>query len=60
MIMTPLIDFEGAEAAAPARSLSREGSCGRRFEGRELVARNSTRNDNNRGSCKINQRTGAV
>jgi putative DNA primase/helicase len=54
------IDFKwiAAAALANAKSLLHEWLPGGRFEGREYVALNPTRNDRALGSFKINWRTG--
>ena len=54
------IDFKGIAAAAlvGAKSLLQEWLPGGRFEGREYVALNPTRNDRALGSFKINWQTG--
>src|SRR5215472_5282900 len=54
------IDFKGIAAAAlaSAKSLLHEWLPGGRFEGREYVALNPTRNDRALGSFKINWQTG--
>jgi putative DNA primase/helicase len=54
------IDFKGIAAAAlaNAKSLLPEWLPGGRFEGREYVALNPTRNDRALGSFKINWQTG--
>ena len=54
------IDFKGiaADALASAKSLLHEWLPGGRFEGREYVALNPTRNDRALGSFKINWQTG--
>jgi hypothetical protein len=54
------IDFKGIAAAAlaSAKSLLQEWLPGGRFEGREYVALNPTRNDRALGSFKINWQTG--
>lgn len=56
----PSIDFKGIAAAAlaSAKSLLAEWLPGGRFEGREYVALNPTRNDRALGSFKINWQTG--
>jgi putative DNA primase/helicase len=57
---TNSIDFDGIKAAAlrSARSLLQELVPNGRFEGREYVALNPSRADNNLGSFKINCQTG--
>jgi putative DNA primase/helicase len=54
------LDFKGIAAAAlpSAKSLLPEWLPGGRFEGREYVALNPTRNDRSLGSFKINWQTG--
>ena len=54
------IDFKGIAAAAlaSAKSLLPQWLPGGRFEGREYVALNPTRNDRALGSFKINWQTG--
>jgi hypothetical protein len=56
----PSIDFKGIAVAAlaSAKSLLQEWLPGGRFEGREYVALNPTRNDRALGSFKINWQTG--
>src|SRR5579863_6376281 len=58
--MTPLIDFDGINAAAlrGGRSLAQDLIPGGKFRSLEYIVKNPCRNDNQAGSFSINYRTG--